>query len=92
MSVHGEFQRITSDLVRFLRGTQHAACVERAAALERNADGARDDLSAAAERARALCSEATPDDLAARHAAEYRERAEHLVAICRSIAGDSRGD
>ena len=86
MSVHGEFKRVLAELVTFLDATGVASCAAAAAELEACSAAAADEsLADAAERALAVCAALDSSALTPPQRGEYRERAEHLGAICRAL-------
>lgn len=87
MSVHGEFDRILRNCVDFLREIEPPNAA-RIARLESAAREARHDLTAAVDDLLPWLEAEKPLPGASElQREEYARLAEHLVAICRAIAG-----
>ena len=87
MSVHGEFERVLSDCVDFLREVDPPNAA-RIAKLESTAREGRHDLTgAASDLLRWLEAEGPLPGASELQREEFARRTDHLSAICRAIAG-----
>lgn len=88
MSVHGEFQRILGELVRFLERTGAPGGAGWARELEAAATLGRTDVSGGANRTLALLEgDAVPTFASPLEIEEFARIQEHLVSLCRVILG-----
>lgn len=88
MSVHSEFQRILSDLVRFLERTGAPGGDTWARELEDAAALGRKDVSGGAHQALELLQgDSAPTFASPLEIEEFARIQEHLVSLCRVILG-----
>lgn len=88
MSVQGEFQRVLGDTLAFLREASAGGAERWSRELSSIALGAREDLSAGAERLLAFLGEAAPPELSSElQRQEFARQEDHLSQICRVILG-----
>ena len=87
MSVHGEYERVLSDCVDFLREVDPPNAA-RIAKLESTAREGRHDLVSGARSLLGwLEAEASLPGASELQREEFARRTDHLSAICRAIAG-----
>lgn len=88
MSVHGEFQRLLSDLAGFLERTGTPGCEEWAAELKQFGVIGRENVSEGATRTLALLqSDSAPEFVSPLEIEEFARLQDHVAAICRAILG-----